>query len=54
MGGGRVNQIFSGKTSRLSDPDIKEMLTKYPVKENYGTINSINDTLSDKKNDNIF
>lgn len=33
LGGGRINQMWSGKTSRLSDPDIRHLITKYPVRD---------------------
>jgi hypothetical protein len=35
LGEGRINKLFTGKTSVLSDPDIKDLIIKYPdSKEN--------------------
>ena len=54
MGGGRINPTFVGKTSRLSDPDIKQLITKYPVMEGFERNSSLNDTISNSKNDKLL
>jgi hypothetical protein len=49
LGGGRINPKFAGKTSKMSDPDIKQLVNKYP-RNGYKGNSSLNETLSDKRN----
>ena len=51
LGGGRINQRFTGNTSRMSDPDIRNLILKYPPKETGKEMLSLNETISNSRND---
>lgn len=46
--------MFSPKTSTLEDPDIKNLVQKYPVIAGSARNSNLNETLSDRKNDKNF